>query len=106
MKCPTTAQSACPGDGERHAALLEFAALDLSVTSDNVMVVPAQWRQCYVENMPDIAIYGALFVSAFLAATILPVSSEAVLAGLIAAGRAIPSRCSRSRPPATRSARW
>ena len=40
--------------------------------------------------MPDLAIYGALFVSAFLAATILPVSSEAVLAGLIAAGKGDP----------------
>jgi membrane protein YqaA with SNARE-associated domain len=40
--------------------------------------------------MPDIAIYGALFASAFLAATILPVSSEAVLAGLIAAGKGDP----------------
>jgi membrane protein YqaA with SNARE-associated domain len=37
--------------------------------------------------MPDLAIYGTLFLSAFLAATILPVSSEAVLAGLIAAGK-------------------
>ena len=40
--------------------------------------------------MPDLAIYGALFISAFLAATILPVSSEAVLAGLIAAGKGDP----------------
>jgi membrane protein YqaA with SNARE-associated domain len=40
--------------------------------------------------MPDLAIYGALFLSAFLAATILPVSSEAVLAGLIAAGKGDP----------------
>ena len=45
---------------------------------------------CYVENIPDLAIYGALFLSAFLAATILPVSSEAVLAGLIAAGKGDP----------------
>lgn len=35
-------------------------------------------------------LYGALFLSAFLAATILPVSSEAVLAGLIVAGRGDP----------------
>lgn len=37
-----------------------------------------------------VALYGALFLSAFLAATILPVSSEAVLAGLIVAGRGDP----------------
>lgn len=36
------------------------------------------------------ALYGALFISAFLAATILPVSSEAVLAGLIISGRGDP----------------
>ena len=36
------------------------------------------------------AVYGALFISAFLAATILPVSSEAVLAGLIVSGRGDP----------------
>ena len=36
------------------------------------------------------ALYGALFLSAFLAATVLPVSSEAVLAGLIVSGRADP----------------
>ena len=40
--------------------------------------------------MPDLTIYGVLALSAFLAATILPVSSEAVLAGLIAAGRGDP----------------
>ena len=33
----------------------------------------------------DLAAYGALFASAFLAATVLPLSSEAVLAGLLAA---------------------
>jgi membrane protein YqaA with SNARE-associated domain len=33
----------------------------------------------------DLAAYGGLFASAFLAATILPLSSEAVLAGLLAA---------------------
>ncbi|WP_420107553.1 YqaA family protein [Mesorhizobium qingshengii] len=37
------------------------------------------------------AIYGGLFVSAFLAATVLPVSSEVVLAGLVAAGRGDPA---------------
>lgn len=37
-----------------------------------------------------VALYGALFLSAFLAATILPVSSEVVLAGLIVAGRGDP----------------
>ena len=36
------------------------------------------------------ALYGALFLSAFLAATVLPVSSEAVLAGLIVSGRGDP----------------
>ena len=36
------------------------------------------------------ALYGALFISAFLAATVLPVSSEAVLAGLIVSGRCDP----------------
>ncbi|MEO5756880.1 MAG: YqaA family protein [Mesorhizobium sp.] len=36
------------------------------------------------------ALYGALFISAFLAATILPVSSEVVLAGLIVSGRGDP----------------
>jgi len=33
----------------------------------------------------DLAAYGALFASAFLAATVLPLSSEAVLAGLLTA---------------------
>ncbi|QND64677.1 DedA family protein [Mesorhizobium loti] len=37
------------------------------------------------------ALYSALFVSAFLAATILPVSSEVVLAGLIVSGRGDPA---------------
>lgn len=37
-----------------------------------------------------VALYGALFLSAFLAATILPVSSEVMLAGLIVAGRGDP----------------
>ncbi|WP_284180119.1 YqaA family protein [Rhabdaerophilum sp. SD176] len=36
--------------------------------------------------MSDIAAYGALFLAAFLAATILPAQSEAVLAGLLIAG--------------------
>lgn len=40
--------------------------------------------------MTAIAIYGGLFISAFLAATILPSSSEAVLIGLLAAGRGDP----------------
>ena len=40
--------------------------------------------------MAALAIYGSLFISAFLAATILPVSSEVVLAGLLAAGRGDP----------------
>ncbi|TSE13890.1 DedA family protein [Mesorhizobium intechi] len=37
-----------------------------------------------------VALYGAVFISAFLAATILPVSSEAVLAGLVVSGRGDP----------------
>jgi membrane protein YqaA with SNARE-associated domain len=41
--------------------------------------------------MAALAIYGGLFVSAFLAATVLPVSSEAVLAGLVAAGQGDPA---------------
>lgn len=36
-------------------------------------------------------LYGALFISAFLAATLLPVSSEVVLAGLIVSGRGDPA---------------
>lgn len=36
--------------------------------------------------MADIAAYAGLFVAAFIAATILPAQSEAVLAGLIVAG--------------------
>jgi len=36
--------------------------------------------------MNDIAAYGGLFLAAFLAATILPAQSEAVLAGLLIAG--------------------
>ncbi len=35
-------------------------------------------------TLADLAAYGGLFASAFLAATILPLSSEAVLAGLLA----------------------
>jgi len=38
-----------------------------------------------------LAIYGSLFASAFLAATVLPVSSEVVLLGLLAAGRGDPA---------------
>ncbi|MBN9250758.1 MAG: DedA family protein [Mesorhizobium sp.] len=41
--------------------------------------------------MAVLAIYGALFASAFLAATVLPVSSEVVLAGLLATGRGDPA---------------
>lgn len=37
--------------------------------------------------MADLAAYGGLFLAALLAATILPMQSEAVLAGLILAGR-------------------
>ncbi|MER9164086.1 MULTISPECIES: YqaA family protein [unclassified Mesorhizobium] len=38
-----------------------------------------------------VTLYGALFVSAFLAATILPASSDVVLAGLIVSGRGDPA---------------
>ncbi|MDX8477915.1 YqaA family protein [Mesorhizobium sp. VK24D] len=40
--------------------------------------------------METLAPYGALFVSAFVAATFLPAQSELVLAGLLAAGRGDP----------------
>lgn len=40
--------------------------------------------------MTDAAAYGGLFASAFFAATLLPGSSEAALAGLLAAGRGDP----------------
>ncbi len=40
--------------------------------------------------MADLSIYGGLFLSALLAATVLPVSSEAVLAGLLATGTGNP----------------
>ena len=36
-------------------------------------------------TIADLSVYGGLFVGAFLAATILPLSSEAVLAALLAA---------------------
>ncbi|OQX19161.1 MAG: hypothetical protein BWK76_05470 [Desulfobulbaceae bacterium A2] len=36
--------------------------------------------------MPDWSVYGGLFLSAFLAATILPMQSEALLLGLILGG--------------------
>lgn len=41
--------------------------------------------------MEALAIYSALFVSAFLAATVLPISSEVMLAGLITTGRGDPA---------------
>lgn len=41
--------------------------------------------------MEVLAPYGALFASAFLAATLLPASSELVLLGLLAAGRGDPT---------------
>jgi membrane protein YqaA with SNARE-associated domain len=37
--------------------------------------------------MSDVAAYGGLFLAAFLAATILPAQSEALLAGLLIAGK-------------------
>ena len=41
--------------------------------------------------MSALAAYGGLFLAAFLAATILPAQSEAVLAGLLAAGNYTPA---------------
>lgn len=38
----------------------------------------------------DLSLYAGLFASAFLAATIVPMASEAVLAGLLAAGKGDP----------------
>lgn len=40
--------------------------------------------------MSDLVVYAGLFTSAFLAATLLPGTSEALLAGLIVAGEAHP----------------
>jgi len=40
--------------------------------------------------METLAPYGALFLSAFIAATVLPAQSELVLVGLLAAGRGDP----------------
>ena len=40
--------------------------------------------------MAEIAVYGGLFLSAFLAATLLPGSSEALLTGLLIAERGAP----------------
>lgn len=40
--------------------------------------------------MTELAAYGGLFLSAFLAATLLPGSSEALLTGLVAAGQGAP----------------
>lgn len=40
--------------------------------------------------MEELVIYGGLALSAFLAATILPASSEVTLAGLMAAGKGTP----------------
>ncbi len=40
--------------------------------------------------MADLAVYGGLFLSAFLSATLLPGSSEALLTGLVVAGRGAP----------------
>ena len=40
--------------------------------------------------MSGLAVYGGLFLAAFAAATILPAQSEAVLAGLLAAGNHAP----------------
>jgi membrane protein YqaA with SNARE-associated domain len=44
-----------------------------------------------MQILTDLPAYSGLFLSAFLAATILPMSSEAVLAGLIAAGTGNPA---------------
>ena len=40
--------------------------------------------------MADLAVYGGLFLSAFLSATLLPGSSEALLTGLVVSGRGEP----------------
>lgn len=40
--------------------------------------------------MADLAVYGGLFLSAFLSATLLPGSSEALLTGLVLAGQGVP----------------
>ncbi len=40
--------------------------------------------------MADFAVYGGLFLSAFLSATLLPGSSEALLTGLVVSGRGEP----------------
>ena len=40
--------------------------------------------------MADLAAYGGLFLSAFLSATLLPGSSEALLSGLLVTGRGAP----------------
>ena len=40
--------------------------------------------------MADFALYGGLFLSAFLSATLLPGSSEALLTGLVVSGRGEP----------------
>ncbi len=40
--------------------------------------------------MADFAVYGGLFLSAFLSATLLPGSSEALLTGLVVAGQGAP----------------
>lgn len=41
--------------------------------------------------MPDLAAYGGLFFAAFVAATVFPAQSEAVLVGLLVAGRHDPA---------------
>ena len=40
--------------------------------------------------MADLAVYGSLFLSALLSATLLPGSSEALLTGLVVSGRGAP----------------
>ncbi len=40
--------------------------------------------------MADLAVYGGLFLSALLSATLLPGSSEALLTGLVVSGRGAP----------------
>jgi membrane protein YqaA with SNARE-associated domain len=46
---------------------------------------------CECLQMSEVAIYFALFASAFLSATLLPGSSEAALIGLLAAGQGSPA---------------
>jgi membrane protein YqaA with SNARE-associated domain len=50
-----------------------------------------KWQGQALDNMTEISALTALFLSAFLSATLLPGSSEAALVGLLAAGQGSPS---------------